>query len=280
MKIGIIGYGFVGKSIYEHYKHLVDVKVYDIKPNQITVSSIDELLDGRIIFICLPTPMKKTGECDISIIKSVLENLNSRRIDRKLNIVIKSTIPPGTTNQFIKIYQNLEICFNPEFLTEANFIEDFKNQDRIILGTNNKEYFKKLKSLYRMGFTNTQIIHTNPTEAEMVKYVSNVFLAIKVSFANEIFGICNSLDINYETVINIAKIDKRLGESHWQVPGPDGKKGFGGSCFPKDINALIYFCKDRKVLYNTIEASWNTNLSVRPEEDWKLLKGRAISESE
>ena len=280
MKIGIIGFGFVGKSIFEFFNNLLDVKVYDIKKNDITVDSIKELTDDRIIFICLPTPMKKTGECDTSIIESVISELNNLSFKSKSKVIIKSTIPPGTTESFIKKYTNLEIGFNPEFLTEANSIEDFKNQDRIIIGTHKKEYFQEIKTLYRIGFHNTHIIHSTPIEAEMVKYVSNIYLATKVSFANEIFSICNFLDIDYNTVINIAKIDKRLGESHWQVPGPDGKRGFGGSCFPKDINALIYFCKDKNIDIDTIVSAWHTNLRVRPEEDWKLLKGRAVSESE
>ena len=278
MKIGIIGFGFVGKSIFEFFNNLLDVKVYDIKKNDITVDSIKELTDNRIIFICLPTPMKKTGECDTSIIESVISELNNLSFKSKSKVIIKSTIPPGTTESFIKKYTNLEIGFNPEFLTEANSIEDFKNQDRIIIGTHKAEYFQEIKKLYRIGFHNTKIIHSTPIEAEMVKYVSNIYLATKVSFANEIYSICNFLDIDYNTVINIAKIDKRLGESHWQVPGPDGKRGFGGSCFPKDINALIYFCKDKNIDIDTIVSAWHTNLRVRPEEDWKLLKGRAVSE--
>ena len=86
----------------------------------------------------------------------------------------------------------------------------------------------------------------------MVKYVANTFLATKVSFANEIHSICNFLNIDYNNVIEIAQIDRRLGDSHWKVPGPDGKKGFGGSCFPKDINALIYFCKKNNISIETI----------------------------
>ena len=174
-------------------------------------------------------------------------------------------------------YKNLRICFNPEFLTEENFIDDFKNQDRIILGTYEKEYFDMIHSVYRIGFPDIKIIHIKPVEAEMVKYVANTFLATKVSFANEIHNICQFLDVEYDNVIEIAKLDSRLGNSHWKVPGPDGKKGFGGSCFPKDINALIYFCKKNDISIQTLIGAWDTNLKVRPEEDWKKLKGRAVS---
>lgn len=278
-KIGIIGLGFVGSAIYEYFNPIVDAKVYDINKKDVSVESLNDLLDNRILFLCLPTPMKITGECDISIITSVLKDLNDIcKPDNPTIVVIKSTIPPGTTNSFIDKYPNLSICFNPEFLTEANFVEDFRNQDRIILGSNDKSLLSKVHSLYEFGFPKTKIIHTNPVEAEMVKYVANTFLATKVSFANEIHSICNFLNIDYNNVVDIARIDQRLGDSHWQVPGPDGKKGFGGSCFPKDINALIYFCKKNNISIETITAAWESNLEFRPEQDWKNLKGRAVSD--
>ena len=132
-KIGIIGLGFVGTAIYEYFNSIVDTKVYDINKKDISVESLNLLLDDRILFLCLPTPMKKTGECDISIIESVLKDLNniSKPQDSTI-VVIKSTIPPGKTNSLFKKYSILKIVFNPEFLTEAYFVEDFKNQDRII----------------------------------------------------------------------------------------------------------------------------------------------------
>ena len=111
----------------------------------------------------------------------------------------------------------------------------------------------------------------------MIKYFTNTFLATKVSFANEMKLICECLEINYEKVVEYAKYDM-IGESHWSVPGPDGHYGFGGSCFPKDINALINFCKDNNILAKTLIGAWQTNLKVRPEKDWEQLKGRAVAE--
>ena len=275
-KIGIIGLGFVGTAIYEYFNSIVDTKVYDINKKDISVESLNLLLDDRILFLCLPTPMKKTGECDISIIESVLKDLNniSKPQDSTI-VVIKSTIPPGTTNSFIKKYSNLSICFNPEFLTEANFVEDFKNQDRIILGSDDKNLLDRVHLLYEFGFPNTKIIHTNPIEAEMVKYVANTFLATKVSFANEIHSICNFLNIDYNNVIEIAQIDRRLGDSHWKVPGPDGKKGFGGSCFPKDINALIYFCKKNNISIETINAKMEIQFRISTRAGLENFKGES-----
>ena len=112
----------------------------------------------------------------------------------------------------------------------------------------------------------------------MVKYMTNTFLATKVSFANEMFEICERLGIDYDKVTEYATYDERLGKSHWAVPGPDGHYGFGGSCFPKDINALIDVAKTKLDLYpHTLIGAWNTNLEVRPEEDWKKLRGRAVT---
>ena len=124
----------------------------------------------------------------------------------------------------------------------------------------------------------TIIIKTDSTVAEMVKYLTNSFLAVKVSFANEIYNICESLNIDYDKVTEYALYDDRLGQSHWAVPGPDGHLGFGGSCFPKDLNALMHLAHVLCIKANTIEGAWNTNLSVRPEKDWELLRGRAVSD--
>ena len=112
--------------------------------------------------------------------------------------------------------------------------------------------------------------------AEMVKYFTNTFLATKVSFANEMKMICDGLNIDYDKVVEYSTYDERLGKSHWAVPGPDGHFGFGGSCFPKDINALIDVCYKMGVPAKTLFGAWKTNLEVRPEQDWKELRGRAV----
>jgi UDPglucose 6-dehydrogenase len=122
------------------------------------------------------------------------------------------------------------------------------------------------------------VTKTSSTIAELVKYTTNCFLATKVSFANEIKQVCDSLDVDYDKVVEYAIKDKRLGGSHWSVPGPDGLLGFGGSCFPKDLNALLSKAYELDVKCNTIYGAWLTNLEVRPEKDWEKLIGRAVSE--
>ncbi len=199
-------------------------------------------------------------------------------------VVIKSTVEVGTTSKFSEKYQNLKFVFNPEFLTEVNFIEDFKNQNRIILGSNNTESAARVVELYSKIYNKkdkVRIETTSSTNAEMVKYITNTFLAVKVSFANEIAELSNVVGADYDESIRLASLDKRLGNSHWQVPGPDGKNGFGGSCFPKDINSLLYLFESNQLNSYILNAAWERNISVdRPEKDWNDLKGRAVSKEE
>tara|TARA_Y100001970_G_scaffold83810_1_gene105893 strand:+ start:530 stop:1387 length:858 start_codon:yes stop_codon:yes gene_type:complete len=281
MNIGILGQGYVGTAIREGFAPYYDsLNTYDkFLKEKSTVSSLKELVEkSKYIFVCVPTPMKNTGECDTSIVKNEIESINSicKEIDGRI-VIIKSTVPPGTTNKLNKINKNINIIFNPEFLTELNFINDFQNQDRIILG-GEKKFIDDLRQIYSRVFPNTPIIKTDSKTAEMVKYVTNTFLATKVSYANEIKSLCNEIDTDYDKVIEYAQYDSRLGKSHWAVPGPDGNLGFGGSCFPKDINALIYYGEQLGISMDILKSVWSKNLSVRPQKDWEKLIGRAISE--
>ena len=276
MKIGIIGQGFVGTAVREGLKDYHTVNTFDLV-KECTCDSISDLVNkSTYIFVCVPTPMKIDGSCDTSIVESVVKEINAVSMTDKI-VIIKSTVTPGTTERLNKKYSNCKIVFNPEFLTEANFIEDFKNQDRIIIG-GPRPASTKVRQLFYKVFPKAHIIKTGSTTAEMVKYTTNTFLATKVSFANEIKMICDKIDIDYDKVIEYATHDNRLGYSHWSVPGPDGHDGFGGSCFPKDINALLDVCRKLGVPATTLFGAWQTNLKVRPEKDWEELKGRAVVE--
>ena len=281
MKIGIVGQGFVGTAVKEGLKNYYEIDTYDIKDNNDSTYMNVLVLESDVIFVCVPTPMRKDGSCDTSIVESVVNEIDEISYDDYViesghkTIVIKSTIPPGTTERLNKECKNISIVFNPEFLTEANFIDDFKNQDRIIIG-GPRPASTKVRQLFYKVFPKAHIIKTSSTIAEMVKYTTNTFLSTKVSFANEIKMICDKVGIDYDKVIEYATHDDRLGHSHWSVPGPDGHYGFGGSCFPKDINALLDICRELGVPAKTIYGAWETNLNVRPEQDWKELKGRAV----
>ena len=273
--IGVIGQGFVGTAIREGFKNFVNIETYD-KFKQSTCNSLEELSEkAEIIFVCLPTPMRKNGECDLSIVSNTIYKLNS--FNNNNIAVIKSTVLPGTTEKFNKECQNLQVIFNPEFLTEANFIDDFKNQNRVIIG-GPRPGTTKVKNLYRKCYPSASIIKTGSNTAEMVKYFTNCFLATKVSFSNEIRQICEKINVDYDKVVEYGLYDQRIGRTHFSSPGPDGKFGFGGSCFPKDVNALISFAEKVDVNPMVLKSTWGKNLEVSPERDWEQLKGRAISE--
>ena len=286
MKIGIVGQGYVGTAVRAVFQKHYYISTYDINSDLSTCDTLQELVtQSNVMFVCVPTPMNTDGSCNIDIVEDVISDINdSVHIDR-LNhnpktdkiVVIKSTVPPGTTDRLNKENDNVTVIFNPEFLTEANFIEDFKNQDRIIIG-GDRPATTRVRQMYSVAFPETPIVKTGPTTAEMVKYMTNSFLAVKVSFANEIKLICDKLDVDYDKVVEYTTYDERLGKSHWAVPGPDGHSGFGGSCFPKDINALIDVAINLGVEPKVLKGTWETNLKVRPEQDWKELRGRAVVE--
>ena len=275
--IGIVGQGFVGTAIREGFKDSVNIEAYDkFKDEASTCASLEELSKkSEIIFICLPTPMRSNGECDLTIVSETIYNLDSYKNN---NIaVIKSTVLPGTTKSFNETCDHVQVVFNPEFLTESNFVEDFRNQNRIIIG-GPRPASTKVKNLYRRAFPAVTLIKTGSNSAEMVKYFINCFLATKVSFSNELRQICENIDIDYDKIVEYSLYDERLGKSHFSSPGPDGKFGFGGSCFPKDLNAMISFSKKLGIEPSVLRSVWNKNLEVRPEKDWEKLKGRAVSE--
>ena len=273
MKVGIVGQGFVGSAVFEGFKKHFNVETFDLNKKS-TCSNLQELIHkSDYIFICLPTPMEQTGKCHTGILESVIKEIND--ISKGKILIVKSTIPPGTTENWNKTFKNVKIVFNPEFLTEANALDDYKNQNRIILGGPRKVN-SKVKLLFTKAFPKVPIIHTSSTYAEMVKYITNCFLATKVSFANEMYQICESLDIDYDKVIEYSKHDERLGYSHWNVPGPDGDFGYGGHCFPKDVNALMSLARDLGIDPIILEAVDIKNNDVRKNRDWEKQKGRAV----
>lgn len=271
--IGIIGQGFVGNAIYQKFKNFYEIKTYDLDESKCN-SSEEEVFDCEVVFICLPTPMTTDGRCVTTLITGTLAALNA---NNKTKIaIVKSTVTPGSVEKWNKNYGNLQIIHNPEFLTERNAIEDFNNQNRIILG-GPRPATTKLKTIYRKVFPTAHIIKTGSTHAEMVKYFTNAFLATKVSFANEMYEICNELGLDYDKVVEYATYDKRLGKSHWAVPGPDGEFGFGGHCFPKDLSALLRLAEDLNTTDNVLSAVEQTNYKVRKNRDWEKMKGRAVT---
>tara|TARA_R110000824_G_scaffold75835_10_gene192297 strand:- start:4955 stop:5812 length:858 start_codon:yes stop_codon:yes gene_type:complete len=279
MNIGVVGQGFVGTAIKMGLQNFYNILTYDINSNKCSNTLKEVVENSKIIFQCLPTPMKKTGECDLSIVRSSLSKINiiASRLNKKdLIIVIKSTVPPGTTEALNEQNKNVTVIFSPEFLTEANSIEDYKNQTRIILG-GPRPATTIVKTMFRKPFPHIPIVKTGFRTAEMVKYFLNNFLTTKVLFANEMYEICKNLNIDYDKVTEYSLYDQRLGRSHLAVPGPDGDYGVGGHCFPKDLSAMIFLANSLQVDTTILNAVKNKNNKIRTNRDWESMKGRAIS---
>lgn len=279
MKIGVIGNGFVGKATFQLSCKDVEVLAYDLNPDLCVPKNLklEQLRSCEIIFISVPTPMQKNGSCYIKIIESVIEDL--KNINYKNLVVLRSTVPPGTSDSF-------NCCFMPEFLTEKNFLNDFINNEKWVFGIyedsnskKNKEILTKLINLSHKNkkIKNKEIVFMKNSEAEMVKLFRNIFLACKVSLCNELEEFCRLKSINYENVRSVATEDKRIGSSHTNVPGHDGKRGFGGTCFPKDINNLFFEMKKINMKSYLVESAINRNNNVdRPKHDWEESLGRAV----
>ena len=286
MKVGIIGQGFVGSAIREGLKDYHQVLTYDIDETKCSNTHQEVCRQSDIIFVCIPTPMRKSGECDTRLLEQVVEGIDAEaRTDPNRNrpiLVLKSTIPPGTTSRVANSCSSVcPVVFSPEFLTEANSFDDFKNQTRIIIGGDPSvkcKYAKKVKSMFRKAFPAIPIVITKRETAEMTKYFINCFLATKVIFANEMYQICEAAKIDYDKICEYALYDQRIGSSHLTVPGPDGDFGFGGHCFPKDLSAMIYFGNSNGVTSDVLESVQDKNNYLRSDRDWEKMPGRAISD--
>jgi len=275
MKIGVIGMGFVGGTTYEVLKEYYDMIPYD-KFKREFKNNFNKLSECEIIFIAVPTPMSNSGKIDLSIIKEVLDSLSYLNFKENPIVVIRSTAVPGTTDSLAKNY-GFDFVYNPEFLREKHAMEDFKNMNRVVLGANNKESFKKIKKIYLSFLPNAKYVFTNYRTAEMIKYAANTALATQIIMANELYKICENLDINYDDIKNILLLDKRIAKNI-DVPGPDRNLGFGGKCFPKDIVALIQISKERGYTPKLFKEVWELNLKFREDRDWEKIKG-ATSEN-
>ncbi len=270
IKVGIIGNGFVGEAQAFAFSSVAEVLIYDIDRLK-SKNTLDEVHNSHYVFVCVPTPMNLEGYQDLSIVDKVFELAST-----KPTYVIKSTVLPGSTQFLSKKYPNLKIVFSPEFLTERKAKLDMLTQSRIILG-GEKDLIDDVELLYLKRFKNRHIIKTDSKTAELVKYMNNTFFATKVSIMNEFKMLSDLVGANWEDALHGFASDGRIGDSHLNVPGHDGKLGYGGTCFPKDVSSLINFSRDLGLMLNTLEAGWKTNLEVRPEKDWENKIGRSIT---
>lgn len=282
-KIGVIGRGFVGSAVAHGFSeatgYSAKIFINDKDETKSSHSLREVITSSDVIFVSVPTPSNKNGSINLDILKECLRESNEivEEVGKCDAIfLIRSTVLPGTSRKLSEQFKNLKIVFNPEFLTERSAFFDFISQTRVILG-GPQDLVSKVKALYQDRFGKSlSVIETDFESAELTKYVCNTFFATKVSFLNEMKLLADKTGADWEVVREGFIRDGRVGNSHSNVPGPDGKLGFGGSCFPKDVQALINFGDEIGVDLSVIKGAWNTNLKVRPEKDWENLVGRAI----
>ncbi len=242
--VGIWGAGVVGQATGYVFEVLcpdkVEVIYYDTDPKKGFQNNKEELLNrSNFVFLCLPTPMRVTGEISLQYIDDSLKEIRNFFFEKALPsynqiFIIRSTSVSGSTDHFASKY-NLTLAFCPEFLTEANSKEDALLTNRIVIGTNDLWVRKKIENLFRTAYESgvdagsIDYIHLSRAEAEMFKYFSNIFLASQVMVANELYFVCRKLGLNYDKIRKGLINDRRIG-TFTQVPGPDGDFGVGGKC--------------------------------------------------
>lgn len=286
--VGVVGYGYVGKAV-EHFfakqENHCRVLIYDkAKPE---LGTLDQVVkESEVVFVCVPTPMKKSGECFTGIVGEVISDIRraSEKVERPTDqfvIVIKSTVKPGFTAALQKKNPDLRIVFSPEFLTEKNSIGDFQSTNRILFGGDQEDAgvvskFFSMVQPKRVESDRLLLLQCDPTVAEMVKLFTNGILMTKVLFANEVYQVCKAMGVDYKEVQVLSTLDHRIGKSHTSVPGHDGQLGAGGHCFPKDINNLRFVAKELGIPEKMFTAVIDRNLELREDKDWERMKDRAV----
>ena len=255
MNLGIIGLGVVGsanKLGFEKVGHTVSF--HDPKYN----TNIRNVLNSEIVFICVPTPSTDTGDCDTSILESTIDSLT------KLNysgiIAIRSTSIAGFTQKMIDKYSNDKICFVPEMLRERFAIEDFiENHSVLAVGTLRNDVYEKV--LLAHGDLPKNSVMMTPTEAELLKYFNNVYAALRVTFANVFYDVCNKLNCDYDTIKNsYIKTGKAV---DMYLNASENLRGYGGMCLPKDTKAFFRLIKNLGLDYTLIESVDKDNSLIK-----------------
>ena len=262
-KLGIVGHGFVGSAINQGFTK--NVKKYIVDPNKYSGNTIKKLIEFRpdAVFVSVPTPQLESGECNTDILDSVLQELNT---GKNLLVIIKSTVPAYKLQAIREQCINLRIVYNPEFLTEKNYIKDFQHPPMHVFGgaRTDTEQVEQLYKDHSLCIP-CPVFHTDLATASMVKYCINSFLATKVTFMNEMYDVLkNAGGTEWSEFAKIIGTDPRIGTSHMRVPGNDGVRGYAGSCFPKDTAALAYYAREiLNVPFTQLETSIEINERLR-----------------
>jgi len=262
MRIGIIGLGTVGLAIRECFEAVHEIFVHD---NKLGTDISDVTDNADLAYIAVPTPsMEDSGKCDTSIVEEVLGQL-----PEGFKVVIKSTVIPGTTRKLQGLFPDLKIACSPEFLRSASSIEDFQNQDILIVGTQHTELAELIfeHHIEAGAIERGSCMLVSPTQAELAKYAKNSFYSMKVIFANQFYDYCENLDENWSVVKGLITVPQMqpIGDSHLDaISGM--KRGFGGDCLPKDFLALYAELKSRGLEYNFLGALLEDNRRLRGDQ--------------
>jgi nucleotide sugar dehydrogenase len=235
MRIGIMGFGFVGSAVGWHHKHQ-DLIIRD--PKLKDSADLSEFVNVDAVFVCLPSPMLEDGHCDTSFIENGLDELMTVQFEKPIPIICKTTAPPSTYQKLLEKYPN--IVYSPEFLTAANNIADYGNATFFVIG-GHPEWCRLAREVIRSGVNlpDEDFVFTDIKTASLFKYMMNSYMAMKVTFMNDFYHLAQAENVEWRDLKKLAGLDDRIGKTHMDVPGPDGQFGYGGACFPKDVAAII-----------------------------------------
>jgi UDPglucose 6-dehydrogenase len=260
-RIGFIGFGYVGSATAHALREVAAVAFHD--PAHAGSTPLGELCAwAEALFVCVPTPMGATGAADLGTVYEVAQALAD--VDKP--VILKSTVPPGTTEELVRRWPGLPLVFSPEFLRERHHLEDAARPARVVLGWSSAiegHHRAEVRALLERRFPDAPRIELAATEAELLKYSSNALFGVKVSFANEMAELAARLGVDWEPVRQALVLDPRVGDGHLAVPGPDGLPGFGGSCLPKDMAALLAVAEKQGVDLEVVAAAVRGNLQRR-----------------
>ena len=259
--IGVIGCGVVGSAVVNGFSIHLPVYVYDkyrkgYNTLEFTVNKSD------VLFICVPT-LTVDNKQDLSDIYSSIADIDGVATDRKL-IVIKSTVVPGTTRMLAEKYPQHEFVFNPEFLTARTAMKDFLYQKQIIIGHDKfTENTENIQRLYSDMLIRSPAKFVSWETAELVKYMCNCMYALKITAANQIHDAAKHLGVDYDTVKGLCVDNGWMTAMHLDVPGHDGKLGYSGMCFPKDMKAFASWGKENGVDLSLFDKDDEINNNIR-----------------
>lgn len=244
MKIAIIGVGFVGSAVARAFSNC-QLLLVDPKLN----TNIEQIVEfePQYVFVCTPTPSNPDGSVNTSITE---EATRYALLHTYATVIVKSTVPPSFTQKFVD-----RIVINPEFLTERNAIHDMLYAEKIILG-GPRTLVNRVKHLYSAysECVNRKFVKVSAADACWIKYITNSMLAVKVAYLNELYAAVGDTT-SWRNIVRVISDDERLGNSHWLVPGPDNKFGFGGACLPKDTKALLHEAQNLDILDTVIKSN-------------------------